>query len=367
MERKGKNSISYALVLSGVFILFLLSGCAAPKNMAGWFPPWGFGQRHCGLEDKDTMSSASRIRHCEDVASMYRKACYLQKRKKHRLAVEEFKKIIRVDPLCVKAYNGMGVSCDLLGDFTLAMGSYKKAVMLNPGLDYAWNNLGYSCLLQGDIDSAIDAFQKAVALNGEDKRYYNNLGLAYARKGCFALAFTKFKMGGNDAQACLNIGRCYYRNGLYKRARRNFAKAFALNPSLRNARIGMKAAEALAGISQPSTIAAPAPPTIVAPALPSEPAIEISNGNGVKRMAKRTGNYLRKKGFQKTLLTNADHFNHAETTIYYRGGYLHNAYRVAQQMPGYQNMKKVEKFNRPDTKIRVLLGKDMIVFNTVLI
>ena len=130
----------------------------------------------------------------------------------------------------------------------------------------------------------------------------------------------------------------------------------------------MKAAEALAGISQPftSTIATPAPPSIAAPAPLSEPAIEISNGNGVKRMAKRTGNYLRKKGFPKVRLTNADHFNHAKTTIYYCSGYLHKAYRVAQQIPGYQNMKKIEKFNRPDTKIRVLIGKDMVVFNTVL-
>lgn len=358
MDKKIKKGMVCSLVLSGIFILFLLSGCAVPKDKAGWSSSWSAGQSNYSFEDEDMTSFTSGIRHCEDVDSMYRKACYLQKRKKHRLAIEEFKKIIRIDPLYVKAYNGMGVSCDLLGDFTRAMESYKKAVMLNPGLDYAWNNLGYSCLLQGDLDSAIDAFQKAVTLNSRDKRYYNNLGLAYARKGCFALAFTKFKMGGNDAQACLNIGRCYYRNGLYKKARRNFAKAFALNPSLRNARIGMKAAEALAGISQPSTIAAPAPP--------SEPAIEISNGNGVKRMAKRTGNYLRKKGFSKARLTNADHFNHAETTIYYCSGYLHNAYRVAQQMPGYQNMKKVEKFNRPDTKIRVLIGKDMVVFNTVL-
>jgi tetratricopeptide (TPR) repeat protein len=363
MDRKGKNSLIYALVLPGVFILFLLSGCVVPKDRAGWSPSWSAGQSSYSFEDEDMTSFASGIRHYEDIDSMYRKACYLQKRRKHRLAIEEFKKIIRIDSLCVKAYNGMGVSCDLLGDFTRAMESYKKAVMLNPGLDYVWNNLGYSCLMQGDIDSAINAFEKAIALNGQDKRYYNNLGLAYARKGCFALAFTKFKVGGNDAQACLNIGRCYYRNGLYKRAHRNFARALALNPSLRNARAGMKAAEALAGISQPSAsgIAAAAPPPL------SEPAIEISNGNGVKRMAKRTGNYLRKKGFPKTRLTNADNFNHAETMIYYCGGYLHNAYRVAQQIPGYQNMKKVEKFNQPDTKIRVLLGKDMIVFNTVLI
>lgn len=354
MDRKIKKGVVCSLVLPVAFLLFLLSACAVPKDKAGWSSSWSAGQTSYGFEDED-MTGFSAV----DIDSMYRKACYLQKRKKHALAIGEFKKIIHIDPRYVNAYNGMGVSFDLIGDFTRAMESYKKAVMLNPDLDYVWNNLGYSYLLQKDFDSAIDAFQKAIALNEQEKRYHNNLGLAYARKGRFAPAFTEFKLGGNDSEAYWNIGRCYYKNGLYKRAHRHFAKALAMNPSMKNARSGMKAAEALAGISQTSSI-------VAKKELP-EPVIEISNGNGVKRMAKSTGNYLRKRGFSEMRLTNAEHFNHAKTTIYYRSGYLHYAYRVAQQIPGYQNMIKVEKFNRPGTGIRVLIGKDMIAFKGVLI
>ncbi|TET83002.1 MAG: tetratricopeptide repeat protein, partial [Desulfobacteraceae bacterium] len=39
-------------------------------------------------------------------------ACYFQESKKYSLAVEEFNKVIRIDPTHVKAYNGLGVSYD---------------------------------------------------------------------------------------------------------------------------------------------------------------------------------------------------------------------------------------------------------------
>jgi Flp pilus assembly protein TadD len=94
-----------------------------------------------------------------------------------------------------------------------------------------------------------------------------------------------------------------------------------------------------------------------------EPEIEVSNGNGVNRMAARMGNYLRNKGLNISLLTNADHFGYKETKIYYSDPYLHDAYRVAQQIPGWQNMEKVNKFNQQRNKIKVLIGKDLIPYN----
>ena len=93
--------------------------------------------------------------------------------------------------------------------------------------------------------------------------------------------------------------------------------------------------------------------------------IEISNGNGVYRMARRVGSYLRKEGFDRPHLTNANHFNHLETKIYYRKGYLSKACGVAKKIPGYQNMEQVSRFKRPNTNVRVLIGKDMIPFDTI--
>jgi len=95
----------------------------------------------------------------------------------------------------------------------------------------------------------------------------------------------------------------------------------------------------------------------------AEPEIEVSNGNGINRMATRLGNYLRNKGLNVILLTNADHFGYEETKIYYSEPYLHDAYKVAQQIPGWQNMEKVYKFNRQSIKIKVLIGNDLISYD----
>ena len=91
--------------------------------------------------------------------------------------------------------------------------------------------------------------------------------------------------------------------------------------------------------------------------------IEISNGNGVNRMAQRVGNYLNSKGFNVGLLTNAKHFNFDETKIYYLDEYLHDAFEVAKQIPGYQQMEEVQEFEKQNIKIKMLIGKDIIPYD----
>jgi len=91
--------------------------------------------------------------------------------------------------------------------------------------------------------------------------------------------------------------------------------------------------------------------------------IEISNGNGVDRMAKRVGNYLESKGAKVTRLTNADHFNFAETKIYYQDVYLQEAYKVAKEIPGLQNMEKKDDLSLHNVHVKVLIGKDLVPYD----
>ncbi len=93
--------------------------------------------------------------------------------------------------------------------------------------------------------------------------------------------------------------------------------------------------------------------------------IEISNGNGISHMARKVGMYLNKNGFGEPRLTNASHFGFAETTIYYCEGYLQTAYQLAQSIPGYQIMEKAERLDRPETKVKVRIGKDLIPYAPV--
>jgi len=92
--------------------------------------------------------------------------------------------------------------------------------------------------------------------------------------------------------------------------------------------------------------------------------IEISNGNGVRHMARNVGIYLNAKGFRATRLTNADNFNYPETKIYYRKGYRQDALRLAEDIPGRQKATNVIELNQVKRRaIKVLIGKDLVPFH----
>ena len=435
MKKKTKRVTFTAL--TGVFFLFFILSCTTVSF------------------DKEIFQFFSKVRpHPGNPDSHYLLACYYQERGRHREAIEEFRKVALINPDHVKAYNGMGVSYDLLGDFPRAVESYKTALKLNPNLNYVHNNLGYSYLLQGKFDEAIVTFNQAIALNDSNKQTHNNLGLAYAESGQFDLAMAEFEKAGDEAKAHYNMAQVYLKKGLYNEAKSQYANALDLNPSLTMVRTGLEAAHVLARIFLPVPVKTEPkdwimpdrgtvdkkesekiaiedqktplvveivkeelnePPTyeshahqemgvpdqlmIVAmkevnslqmasdqsvtrelksqenstPDQRMEPkqlnslrevGVEISNGNGVNRMARRVGNYLKEKGFNVVRLTNANNFSHSETEIYFHKGHGDDARQLAEQIISkLENMKELKQLDRPNIKIKVIIGKDLISKN----
>ena len=88
-------------------------------------------------------------------------------------------------------------------------------------------------------------------------------------------------------------------------------------------------------------------------------AIEVSNGNGVTGMATRSAAYFKKQGQNVRRITNAKNFGFKDSIVFYREGYLREAYKIALMVPGYQKMKRVESLGRSEITIKLLLGKDM--------
>ena len=88
--------------------------------------------------------------------------------------------------------------------------------------------------------------------------------------------------------------------------------------------------------------------------------IEVANGNGVRRMARNVGDYLRERDLVLMYLSNAPHFNHLETTIYYAPDYLHEAYRIAQKLPGRQKLVQVPEVRGGHAEISILIGSDLV-------
>ena len=91
--------------------------------------------------------------------------------------------------------------------------------------------------------------------------------------------------------------------------------------------------------------------------------IEISNGNGVNRMARRVGDYLKSKGLKVVRLTNADNFNYSGTAVFYCSGFGREADCIAGQLEVLEAVKEIKKLDRPNINVKVLIGKDLIPRN----
>jgi len=87
--------------------------------------------------------------------------------------------------------------------------------------------------------------------------------------------------------------------------------------------------------------------------------IEVSNGNGINRMARRVGNFLSQRGFKIMRLTNAITFNIKKTIIYFTKGYREKAVYVENQFPGNQVIEEVQSNNRPGIQLKIVIGDDL--------
>jgi Flp pilus assembly protein TadD len=174
-------------------------------------------------------------------------AGYYQERGRHREAIDEYSKALSIDPTCVKAYNGKGISYDRLSEYAKAVESYQKALALNPKLDYVLNNLGYSFILQGNYEAAAEAFRKACLINEKDDRIRNNLALAYAMAGHYDQAFREFDKAsdGDKIYAHLKLAYIYYEKAMFRQAAEQYRSVLQLNPSLDTAKRGLEATQEL--------------------------------------------------------------------------------------------------------------------------
>ena len=74
--------------------------------------------------------------------------------------------------------------------------------------------------------------------------------------------------------------------------------------------------------------------------------IEISNGNGVNRMARKVGDYLKTQGHEVRRLTNAKNFNYGKSKVFYQEGHSQEARHIADHHgvgPGIDGAHIVER------------------------
>jgi tetratricopeptide (TPR) repeat protein len=236
-------------------------------------------------------------------------------------------------------------------------------------------------------------FHKAITLNNQNKRYHNNLGLAYLQKGQFDLAFEHVKLAEDEISANHRLAKLLYREGKYDLARKYQNKAIQLEisadktasvPILSKKKFSdtslkveekypeSRPAAIMSDSDQKSSEEEKGPISEYLPFSRSQKEykvlaeIEVLNGNGIEGMARRLGNYLKKKGFNVTRLRNANSFNRIESKVFCDSSQVEDAYRLMQEIPIHPNMKNIIELKVLDNKIRLLISKDIVPHDDVI-
>ncbi len=166
-------------------------------------------------------------------------------------AIEEYKKLIALDPEDINTHNMLGDVYVKKGavreafdeyikvstDFS-ARGQTEKSVIVNkklaaldssslPPESQKRQNLikqtikAESAIEQGDIDSAIEALKEVISLDPENLAAYANLGELFEKKGLAAEAVKEYQV----------LGTNFLNHRLYKKAQEMFQKVVQLEPN----------------------------------------------------------------------------------------------------------------------------------------
>ncbi len=128
------------------------------------------------------------------------------------------------------AYNGLGVTYDLMGKYSEAKAVYELALITYPNSPILLTNRGYSEYLSGSASNAVRYFQQAIDASPTYKRAWTNLGLVYTRMGRYNRAFQTLNRVMTDAQAYNDLGYFLMLEKRYEEAEHFFEQAIRLSP-----------------------------------------------------------------------------------------------------------------------------------------
>lgn len=137
-------------------------------------------------------------------------------------AIQEYERVIELDPRNLEALNNLGVIYKDLGKYRESAEYFRKALSINPNSAKVHNNLGLIYYLRGDHGRALAEYKKALASDPDNLESYTNLGVLYKKVGDLDRALENFRKA-------LSINPFHpetnYNLGLIYEARRDIEKS----------------------------------------------------------------------------------------------------------------------------------------------
>lgn len=256
------------------------------------------------------------------------------------LAEERYAKVLSLQPTHVGALNAMAVICAQSARYEQSVELFRQALAIDASAAHVHNNFGYALMLAGRLDEAQTQLDQAQALNPLSELTRKNRALLAQSRGHAPVVAVQSKPDATP-QPVAPEG----------------PQLVAVKPhvfELRDTPVSVQAQMARA-------------PSVTVPSLPSASVvslngvkIEVSNGVGIRNLARRTAERLAPMGVVTARLTNQPGYKQTKTEIFYSAGQMGAAEALSATLPV---AAKVLAANDLGTRVqmRLVLGRDLDV------
>lgn len=169
-------------------------------------------QREAGARAALAEKYTTKINEISATNSMYNAKAKFES-KDYRGAIEDFSKVLALDPKYPLAYAYRGHSKVNLGDFAGAIEDFTKAVELRPNFDAAYVDRGRAKIFSGEYKGAIADFTRALEISPNYAHAYGSRGEAKLKLKDYQAAIEDFDIAIHYDP---NLGVAYLSRGMAK-------------------------------------------------------------------------------------------------------------------------------------------------------
>ena len=153
-----------------------------------------------------------------DNNSKYSIAQYYENQENYSEAINEYEKIIKIDPNDPAAYNNLGAIYFKINNLLKAEEMYKKAIDKKLNLKDSYNNLIFILYKDNKFQEGIKIGEKAILTGMESSHLLNSMGLIYTAVGKYDDAISVLKkaiyLDNKNIYAYINLGIAFQKKGM---------------------------------------------------------------------------------------------------------------------------------------------------------
>ena len=149
-------------------------------------------------------------------------------------AIENFNKVIEINPKDAMAYFNIGTIFSEKEEFDIAIKNYQKCLAINPDHAEAHDNMGSALKAQGNLTAAVEQFTQAINLKPNFAQAHYNLGVALQEQENFSESIKSYEKAcqikPNYFKAYLGIGNTLKEQGKVGAAIDSYEQAIKIKP-----------------------------------------------------------------------------------------------------------------------------------------